>query len=92
METSKKIIVFLAVIEVLLLAFTCGMVVLLGDGSPLYYMISAISAEFGAATGFYYWKAKNENRSKYAMEFIEKIAEQYGIDMAVRISDIVIKD
>ena len=92
METSKKILYFLAIIEIFLIIFTCCMIVVLGDSSPIYYMVSAISAEFGAATAFYYWKAKNENRSKYAMDFVEKIADRYGIDMAVRMSDIVIKD
>ena len=92
METSKKILYFLGIIEVLLLLFTCIIVVALGDASPIYYMVTAISTEFAAATGFYYWKAKNENRYKYAMKFVGRIADRYGIDMAVRISDIVLKD
>lgn len=46
----------------------------------------------GAWGGFYYWKAKNENRAKYAYKFIDKFAEEHGIDSAIRVSEVVLKD
>ena len=37
------------------------MVYVTGDLSPLSYLIGAVGVEVGAATGFYFWKAKAEN-------------------------------
>lgn len=42
--------------------------------------------------GFYEWKAKNENRAKYAQQFLDKFAEKYGADTAVRMAEVVLKD
>lgn len=49
-------------------------------------------AEVTAANSFYFWKAKNENRHKYAMRYIKKIADEHGIEMSIRVSEIVLKD
>ena len=46
----------------------------------------------GAWGGFYLWKSKNENRAKYAQKFIRLVADKYGVDAAVRISEVVLKD
>lgn len=48
--------------------------------------------EVTAVNSFYLWKAKNENRSKYAMRYIDKIAKKYDIETAIRMSEIVLKD
>lgn len=48
--------------------------------------------EVAAVNAMYLWKAKNENRSKYAQMYVDKIAEQYGIDAAIRIAEVVLKD
>jgi hypothetical protein len=45
-----------------------------------------------AHTGFYCWKAKNENRAKHGQKFLKEFAEQYGADIAVRMAEIVLKD
>lgn len=49
-------------------------------------------AEVTALNGFYVWKAKNENRAKYAQRFIAEIAEKYGIASAALIAETVLKD
>lgn len=49
-------------------------------------------AEVAVANGFYFWKAKNENRNKYALKYVEKIANQYNIETALRIAEIVLRD
>ena len=49
-------------------------------------------AQLTAAVAFYYWKAKNENRSKHAMQLVKDIAEQYGIEHAVNLANVVLKD
>lgn len=46
----------------------------------------------GAWGGFYFWKAKNENRAKYAQRFLKQFADKYGADVAVRVAEIVLKD
>lgn len=46
----------------------------------------------GAWGGFYFWKSKNENRAKYTQKFIRMLAKEYGIDSAISVSEIVLKD
>lgn len=46
----------------------------------------------GTWGGFYLWKAKNENRAKYAQRFVMKFADKYGIDAAIRLAEVVLKD
>ena len=49
-------------------------------------------AEVTALNGFYVWKAKNENRAKYAQRFLSEIAEKYGIESAALIAETVLRD
>ena len=46
----------------------------------------------GTWGGFYLWKSKNENRAKYAQRFLNKFADKYGADAALRATEIVLKD
>lgn len=46
----------------------------------------------GAWGGFYYWKSKNENRAKYAQNFIKLMAKKYGIEATTQICALVLKD
>lgn len=91
-EFSKKIAVaswavalFLTVLSIILPA--CDVCV---DGLLIALPLSW--TEVGVASGFYFWKSKNENRHKYAMRYINKIAEKYGIDAAIRVAEVVLKD
>ncbi len=88
MEWSKRILIFsYSVLMGLLVVFlACE------DKVSTATVVCAWIVECGAATGFYFWKAKNENRSKYALRFIEKLADKYGIDSVGRILDTVLKD
>lgn len=74
----------------------CGitiLVALLGyDGYAIATLAGASFVTDGAWGGFYYWKAKNENRSKYAMQFINEFAERYDADTAIRIMEVVLKE
>lgn len=45
-------------------AFTMAVVWKTGDTSPLAYLIPSVFGELATATGFYYSKAKAENRIK----------------------------
>ena len=61
-------------------------------GVPIVEITVAQLAMTTAAGGFYYWKAKNENRAKYAQKYMDKWAEKYGPEAAARIAEIVLKD
>ena len=63
-EFSKVILFVVGAVTVGVTAFTCFMVWKTGDLSPLAYLIPAVFAELATATGFYYSKAKAENRIK----------------------------
>lgn len=60
-EFSKKIFIGVSIIAISVIAFSMYMVYVTGDLSPLSYLIGAVGVEVGAATGFYFWKAKAEN-------------------------------
>lgn len=63
-EFSKIIIAIVGAATGIVMVFTLAVVWKTGDTSPLAYLISAIFAELATATGFYYSKAKAENRIK----------------------------
>lgn len=48
--------------------------------------------ELTAAHAFYFWKAKNENRSKHAMQLVKDFADKYGIDSVVEIANVVLRE
>ena len=54
-------------------------------------LVAAIGL-LATAYGFYMWKSKNENRAKYAQKFVLDFADKYGIDAAIRIAEVVLKD
>lgn len=63
-EFSKKILLFAALANGVIIAFTMVMIWRTSDLTPLAYLIPAIAAETATGTGFYYSKAKVENRIK----------------------------
>ena len=80
MEFSKKMLVLHICISVLLCITTIV-------GTLTDHDVTAI-----ALGGFYYSKSKNENRAKYAQRFLNKFADKYGADAALRATEIVLKD
>lgn len=88
MEWSKKILIF----SYGMLIFLIFVFLLSRDKSSAATVLCAWIVECGAATGFYFWKAKNENRSKYAVKFVRELADKYGIDGTARIIETVLKD
>ena len=63
-EFSKLIFVGVSVLTVSIVAFSCYMIRVTMDTGPLAYLIPAVFTEMASATGFYYWKAKAENKIK----------------------------
>lgn len=71
--------------------------VIIGDFTGHDMTASAIvaglwDAQLAAVIGFYLWKAKNENRSKHAMELVKEMADKYGIEAVVQIAEVVLKE
>ena len=64
MEFSKTILIVVAVINLGVILFACVMMYKTMDLSPLAYLIPSVAAEAATGTGFYYTKAKAENRIK----------------------------
>lgn len=91
-QTSKLILLVDYIVAILL---TVAVVV----GAYLehdMYQVSTVAvgwdAQLAVATGFYYWKAKNENRSKHAMILVKDLAEAYGIENVVNLAQTILKD
>lgn len=63
-EFSKLILITIGAVTALVTVFTLVMVWRTNDLSPLAYLIPALFTELGVGTGFYYSKAKMENRIK----------------------------
>ena len=61
MEFSKKIFIGVSIATISVAIFSMYMMYKTNDLSPLSFLIGAVFTEFATATGFYYWKAKNEN-------------------------------
>lgn len=64
MEFSKLILIIAGITNFAVIAFSCVAMIVLGDLSPLCYLIPSVAGEVATATGFYYSKAKVENRIK----------------------------
>lgn len=64
MEFSKKIFIAVSAVNLFVVGFTCKMIWMTMDLSPLAYLIPAVAAEMATGTGFYYSKAKAENKIK----------------------------
>lgn len=63
-EFSKKILIVAGIINAVVIVFTMVMIWRTLDLSPLAYLIPSVAAEAATGTGFYYSKAKVENRIK----------------------------
>lgn len=63
-EFSKLIFVGVSVLTLAITVFACRMIWITTDTSALAYLIPAVFAEMASATGFYYTKAKAENKIK----------------------------
>lgn len=63
-EFSKLIFVGVSVLTLAITVFCCYMIWLTMDTSALAYLIPAVFTEMATGTGFYYSKAKAENKIK----------------------------
>ncbi len=92
MQTSKLILLVDFIVAILL-----AVAVVLGsylerDMSQAAAVAVCWDGQVAVATGFYYWKAKNENRSKYAMRLVKQLANEYGIENVISLAETILKD
>lgn len=62
------------------------------DMSPVTAICVGWDGQLAVSVGFYYWKAKNENRSKYAMKLVKDLAKEYGIENVICLAEVILKD
>ena len=74
-EFSKIFAIVILVLSCLITIFSCYVMYITRDISSLPVLISTIFAELATATGFYYSKAKAENKIKLKNELINKTLE-----------------
>lgn len=67
-EFSKIILIVAGIINTSVVVFTMVMVAITKDTTALCYLIPSVAAEVATGTGFYYSKAKVENRIKLMMK------------------------
>lgn len=92
MEFSKKLLFFSWSITLIITVLSIWFSLKCLPVDALNVILPLSWAETGTATAFYYWKAKNENRAKYAQKFLQEFAEKWDTDTAIRIAEIVLKD
>lgn len=93
MEFSKKMLVLHSFVTVSLI--TATVVINIATEHDVTALAALAGTSFvvdGTWGGFYLWKSKNENRAKYAQRFLNKFADKYGADAALRATEIVLKD
>ena len=64
LEFSKLIFIVVSALTLAVTVFSCAVIWYTMDTSALAYLIPAVFAEMASATGFYYTKAKAENKIK----------------------------
>ena len=93
MEFSKKILITNTMITVLLVLATILLNIYTDrDVTAIAALASTSFAVDGTYGGFYLWKSKNENRAKYAQKFVKMFANEYGIENAIKVAELVLKD
>lgn len=63
-EFSKLVFLGVSIVTLAITLFSCRIIWLTMDTTALAYLIPAVFAEMASATGFYYTKAKAENKIK----------------------------
>lgn len=63
-EFSKIVFMGVSIVTIAITVFCCRMIWITMDTSALAYLIPAVFTEMASATGFYYAKAKAENKIK----------------------------
>lgn len=72
-EFSKIIVIIVSAMTIAVMAFTCFMVYETKNLEPLTTLVTVVFGAFATSTGFYYSKAKIENRIKLRKKYGSEI-------------------
>lgn len=92
MEFSKCVVKYSCTLTVIMLvvtsiaSFTGFDATYLSAGTALCFATSDV------CIGFYFWKAKNENRIKLMKQMMCDWADKYGVESVAAIAEIVLKE
>lgn len=89
---TKVIMAIMMACNMAVIVFLCVMMWRTGDLSPAPYLALGEGGAISVWLAAYAWKERAANKSKYAMNFVDKFAEQYGADTALRVAEIVLQD
>lgn len=88
---SKKILVISYVLTILLTGISVyGVLCTDKDMMPVVTLAGLAWGEVTAATAFYFWKAKAENRIKLTKSMVQSMGDKYGIETVVRLAEITL--
>lgn len=91
--TTSKLLLFADfTVAILLTAIVVTGAFLDHDMTAVTEVTLAWDGQLAVAVGFYYWKAKNENRSKGVQRLITDMAEKYGMESVAQMADIIFKE
>ena len=91
-EFSKLALMIQFGLSVALTALVAVWTLLGKDISGLSIVTGGSYLSDGAVTSFYLWKAKTENRAKYAELFALRTAKEYGIEAAIQLTELILRD
>lgn len=89
---SKKVVIGVAAAATVSMV-ACTVLTVCGiDCDRLYDITLALIGAFTGSECVYKWKEKAANKAKYAQMFVMEFADKYGIDAAIQIAEVVLRD
>ena len=92
MTVSKKILAVSWIVAIVLTVIVIIGAFLCVDMAYVATIAGLAWGELTTAHGFYFWKARHENRSKHAMKLIKEFAETYGIDAVTNLASVILQE
>ena len=89
---TKLVMGVMLSLNIAVVAFVCLMMWTTGDLSPVPYLLVGEGGALSVWLGSYTWKEKAANKSKYAMQYIDRIAAEHGFENAMRMAEIVLQE
>ena len=92
MEFSKKLLTLQFIVSCILIVVTILGAFTGADVTAIAMLAGGSILADGSSTAFYFWKARTENRAKYAQKFVQEFASVYGFEAAISLADTVFRD
>ena len=79
-EFSKKILIASYIIAITVTAFCCYLALTYRDASTISNIALACWAEVSVGNGFYYWKARSENKIKMMASMEKELLDKINLE------------